>query len=98
MKNKRERIYDVYECYSNIDVSMWMFMCILRCCRCEIREKDLKKCSRGTYFLKEWFIMRGIVIFLLVLMSLLVIIFICILWIIEVTRKEMIEREKSIDN
>ncbi|WP_279288188.1 hypothetical protein [Clostridium hominis] len=42
--------------------------------------------------------MRGIVIFLLVLMSLLVTIFIYVLWIIEVTRKEMIEREKVIDN
>lgn len=42
--------------------------------------------------------MRGIVIFLLVLMSLLVAIFICVLWIIGVTRKEMIEREKVIDN
>lgn len=42
--------------------------------------------------------MRGIVIFLLVLMSLLVTIFICVLWIIGVTRKEMIEREKVIDN
>lgn len=42
--------------------------------------------------------MRGIIIFLLVLMSLLVTIFIYVLWIIEVTRKEMIEREKVIDN
>lgn len=42
--------------------------------------------------------MRGIVIFLLVLMSLLVTIFIYVLWIIEVTKKEMIEREKVIDN
>lgn len=36
--------------------------------------------------------MRGIIIFLLVT------IFIYVLWIIEVTRKEMIEREKVIDN
>lgn len=36
--------------------------------------------------------MRGISIFLLVT------IFIYVLWIIEVTRKEMIEREKVIDN
>lgn len=42
--------------------------------------------------------MRGIIIFLLVLMSLLVTIFIYVLWIIELTRKEMIEREKVIDN
>lgn len=42
--------------------------------------------------------MRGSVIFLLVLMSLLVTIFIYVLWIIEVTRKEIIEREKVIDN
>lgn len=42
--------------------------------------------------------MRGIIIFLLVLMSLLVTIFIYVLWIIEATRKEMIEREKVIDN
>ena len=42
--------------------------------------------------------MRGFVIFLLVLISLLVTIFNYVWWIIEVTRKEIIKREKVIDN
>ncbi|MDB1934074.1 hypothetical protein PMY12_08495 [Clostridium tertium] len=41
---------------------------------------------------------ESIIFLLLVLISLLVTIFIFVLWIIEITRKEMIEREKVIDD
>lgn len=41
---------------------------------------------------------ESIIFLLLALISLLVTIFIFVLWIIEITRKEMIEREKVIDD
>lgn len=49
-------------------------------------------------FFRNDIVMRGSIIFLLGLVSLLFITFNHVWWIIEVTRKEIIEREKFIDN
>ena len=56
------------------------------------RKRFKKGVPEGHLFLKDDIVMRGFVIFLLVT------IFNYVWWIIEVTRKEIIKREKVIDN
>ena len=62
------------------------------------RKRFKKGVTEGHLFLKSDIVMRGFIIFLLVLISLLVTIFNYVWWIIEATRKEIIKREKVIDN